>query len=135
MYSPWHGACFQVCSGDIEDAPAPDALHTFKTEIRDGKIFVTAEPKYTTKDGKSRPPTLTRPSAAAASEPAVVIVGGGSGGLFTVESLREVSACNEFRNLYSINDMAVLQHGYQGSITLLSKEEHAPIDRYDILDT
>ncbi|CAE6416459.1 unnamed protein product [Rhizoctonia solani] len=107
---PWHGACFQVCSGDIEDAPAPDALHSFKTEIKDGKIVVTANPEHTTKEGKSRPPKLASASASASSnEPGVVIIGGGSGGLFTVESLRE--------------------NGYQGSITLISKEEYAPIDR------
>ncbi|KAH7339741.1 flavoprotein [Rhizoctonia solani] len=105
---PWHGACFQVCSGDIEDAPAPDALHAFKAEIKDGKIVVTANPEHTTKDGKSRPPKLASINASS-NEPGVVIVGGGSGGLFTVESLRE--------------------HGYQGPITLISKEEYAPIDR------
>jgi hypothetical protein len=79
-----------VCSGDIEDAPAPDALHSFKADIKDGKIIVTADPKDTTKESKSRPPKLTGLNAASASEPGVVIIGGGSGGLFTVESLREV---------------------------------------------
>ncbi|QRW08078.1 apoptosis-inducing factor 1 [Ceratobasidium sp. AG-Ba] len=107
---PWHGACFNVCTGDIEDAPAPDALHSFKAEIQDGKIVVTADPEKTTKEKKSRPPKLQATGAqTSSSEPGVVVVGGGSGGLFTVESLRE--------------------HGYNGSITLLSKEEYAPIDR------
>ncbi|CAE7206097.1 unnamed protein product [Rhizoctonia solani] len=105
---PWHGACFQVCSGDIEDAPAPDALHSFKAEVKDGKIVVTANPEHTTKEGKSRPPKLASVNASS-NEPGVVIIGGGSGGLFTVESLRE--------------------NGYQGSITLISKEDYAPIDR------
>ncbi|CCO29026.1 Apoptosis-inducing factor 3 [Rhizoctonia solani AG-1 IB] len=86
---PWHGACFQVCSGDIEDAPAPDALHSFKAEIKDGKIVVTANPEHTTKEGKSRAPKLASFNATS-NEPGVVIVGGGSGGLFTVESLREL---------------------------------------------
>ncbi|CAE6511221.1 unnamed protein product [Rhizoctonia solani] len=106
---PWHGACFKICSGDIEDAPAPDALHAFKVEIKDGKIVVTANPEHTTKNGMSRLPELASVSARS-NEPGVVIVGGGSGGLFTVESLRE--------------------NGYQGSITLISKEDYAPIDRH-----
>ncbi|KAF8608560.1 FAD/NAD(P)-binding domain-containing protein [Ceratobasidium sp. AG-I] len=106
---PWHGACFNVCTGDIEDAPAPDALYSFKAEVKDGKIVVTADPSKTTKKDMSRAPKLAEAHASAASEPGVVIVGGGSGGLFTVESLRE--------------------NGYQGSITLLSKEDYAPIDR------
>ncbi|KAG9088725.1 hypothetical protein FRC06_001902 [Ceratobasidium sp. 370] len=95
-------------SGDIEDAPAPNALHAFKAEIQDGKIVVTADPEKTTKKNISRDPKLATVQALA-SEPGVVVVGGGSGGLFTIESLRE--------------------HGYTGPITLLSKEEYAPIDR------
>ncbi|KAF8756955.1 Rieske [2Fe-2S] domain [Rhizoctonia solani] len=109
---PWHGACFQVCSGDIEDAPAPDALHSFKAEIKDGKIVVTANPEHTTKEGKSRAPKLASVSANF-NEPGVVIVGGGSGGLFTVERF----------------DRSYGQNGYQGSIALISKEDYAPIDR------
>ncbi|ELU42680.1 flavoprotein [Rhizoctonia solani AG-1 IA] len=105
---PWHGACFQVCSGDIEDAPAPDALHSFKAEIKDGKIVVTANPEHTTKEGKSRAPKLASVSANS-NEPGVVIVGGGSGGLFTVESLREVQYCYFF--------------------LLASEQDYAPIDR------
>ncbi|KAG8746964.1 hypothetical protein FRC10_002763 [Ceratobasidium sp. 414] len=108
LCSPWHGACFNICTGDIEDAPAPNALHAFKAEVQDGKIVVTADPEKTTKKNISRDPKLAA-ARAVASEPGVVVVGGGSGGLFAIESLRE--------------------HGYTGSITLLSKEEYAPIDR------
>jgi len=107
---PWHGACFNVCTGDIEDAPAPDALYSFKAEVKDGKIVVTANPEQTTKKNMSRPPKLATATAQVSdAEPGVVVVGGGSGGLFTIESLRE--------------------NGYKGPITLLSKEEYAPIDR------
>ncbi|KAG8756174.1 hypothetical protein FRC12_010665 [Ceratobasidium sp. 428] len=106
---PWHGACFNACTGDIEDAPAPDALHAFKAEIQDGKIVVTADPEKTTKKNMSRDPKVVNQAVGSDSEPGVVVVGGGSGGLFTIESLRE--------------------NGYTGSITLLSKEEYAPIDR------
>lgn len=55
---PWHGACFNVCNGDIEDAPAPMALHSFKASIQDGKIIVTADPELAKKENKSRPPRL-----------------------------------------------------------------------------
>ena len=27
---PWHGACFNAKTGDIEDAPAPNHLQSFK---------------------------------------------------------------------------------------------------------
>ena len=39
---PWHGACFNVTSGDIEDAPALDHLVKHTVKIEGDKIFVTA---------------------------------------------------------------------------------------------
>ncbi|KAI0324656.1 hypothetical protein GY45DRAFT_1262449 [Cubamyces sp. BRFM 1775] len=108
---PWHGACFNVCTGDIEDAPAPTALHSFKAEIVNGKINVTADPANTTSANKSRQPKLlaTGSSVPVGQSKGVVIVGGGSGAFHCIESLRE--------------------HGYNGPITVLSKEHYAPIDR------
>ncbi|KIJ52598.1 hypothetical protein M422DRAFT_26172 [Sphaerobolus stellatus SS14] len=105
---PWHGACFNVCTGDIEDAPAPDALHSFKAQVVDGKIQVTADQSQTLKQNKSRFPTL-RTAEFLTEGPGVVIVGGGAGSLHVIESLRE--------------------NGYAKSITVLSKETYAPIDR------
>ncbi|KAF8968027.1 flavoprotein [Flammula alnicola] len=105
---PWHGACFNVCTGDIEDAPAPMALHSFQTEVKDGKIHVTANPASTLKNNMSRQAKLLA-TGVNSSGKGVVIVGGGSGAFHAVESLRE--------------------HGYPGPITILSKETYSPIDR------
>jgi NADPH-dependent 2,4-dienoyl-CoA reductase/sulfur reductase-like enzyme/nitrite reductase/ring-hydroxylating ferredoxin subunit len=105
---PWHGACFNVCTGDIEDAPAPMALHSFETQVKNGKILVTANTASTLKKNLSRQPKLLATGVSSAGK-GVVIVGGGSGAFNAVESLRE--------------------HGYQGPITILSKENHTPIDR------
>ncbi|KAH9953007.1 flavoprotein [Lactifluus volemus] len=105
---PWHGACFNVCTGDIEDAPAPAAIHSFKTHNTGGKIYVTADPANTTKERFSRPPMLLA-SGSEIGGAGVVIVGGGSGAFHATESLRE--------------------HGYKAPITILSQETHAPIDR------
>lgn len=105
---PWHGACFNVCTGDIEDAPAPAALHSFQTHIADGKIYVTADPANTAKEKKSRPPKLLS-SGSEAGGAGVVIVGGGSGAFHATESLRE--------------------HGFKAPITIISQETYAPIDR------
>jgi NADPH-dependent 2,4-dienoyl-CoA reductase/sulfur reductase-like enzyme len=101
-------ACFNVCTGDIEDAPAPSALHSFQTYISDGKIYVTADPAKTNKEKMSRPPMLLA-SGTELGGAGVVIVGGGSGAFHAVESLRE--------------------HGFKAPITMLSKEANAPIDR------
>ncbi|TRM64743.1 hypothetical protein BD626DRAFT_567619 [Schizophyllum amplum] len=105
---PWHGACFNVCTGDIEDAPAPTAIHSFRAEAKDGKIYVTADPSKTTKDEKERAPKLLS-SGTEGSGKGVVIIGGGSATYHAIESLRE--------------------HGYPHPITVLSKEPHMPIDR------
>lgn len=105
---PWHGACFNVCTGDIEDAPAPNALHSFKAHVDDGKIHVTANPIHTLQANKSRPPKLLSSGTEAVGRD-LVIVGGGSGAFHAVESLRE--------------------HGYKHPITIISKETYAPIDR------
>ncbi|KAI6039787.1 hypothetical protein EDC04DRAFT_1612968 [Pisolithus marmoratus] len=122
---PWHGACFNVCTGDIgkanisgdhrfsyriisEDAPAPSALYSFKTHVADGKVFVTADVTRTLKANASRPPKLLSTGTVPVSK-GVVIIGGGAGAFHAIESLRE--------------------HGYSGNITVLSKEMYAPIDR------
>ncbi|KIK62519.1 hypothetical protein GYMLUDRAFT_41980 [Collybiopsis luxurians FD-317 M1] len=105
---PWHGACFNLCSGDIEDAPAPSPIHSFKAHIANGKIHVTANPDFTLKEKKSRPPKLSTAGFDAVGKGAVII-GGGSGAFNAVESLRE--------------------HGYKFPITIVSKETYAPIDR------
>lgn len=108
---PWHGACFNVCSGDIEDAPAPAALHKFTTEVKNGKILVTADPEKTLSKNKSRSPTQPGLTTAGAtpSDAGVVIVGGGAGAIATLVGLRESQ--------------------YTGAVTILSAEPHAPIDR------
>ncbi|KAJ3862541.1 hypothetical protein EV359DRAFT_44991 [Lentinula novae-zelandiae] len=105
---PWHGACFNLCSGDIEDAPAPSPLHSFKAYVADGKIHVTANPEFTLKENMGRPPKLSTAGFDAVGK-GTVIIGGGSGAFQAVESLRE--------------------HGYKFPITVISKEPHAPIDR------
>ncbi|KAF8842076.1 FAD/NAD(P)-binding domain-containing protein [Paxillus ammoniavirescens] len=105
---PWHGACFNVCTGDIEDAPAPAAIHSFKTRVKDGKVYVTADPSQTLKSNMTRTPTLLTADIPSTGK-GLVIVGGGGGTFHAIDSLRE--------------------HGYTGNITVLSKEMHAPIDR------
>ncbi|KAF9266592.1 hypothetical protein L218DRAFT_922270 [Marasmius fiardii PR-910] len=105
---PWHGACFDICTGDIEDAPAPSAIHSFQAHVKDGKIHVTANPEATLKENMARSPKLSTAGFDSVGK-GTVIIGGGSGAFQAVESLRE--------------------HGYKFPITVVSKEPHAPIDR------
>jgi len=84
------------------------ALHSFGTQVKDGKILVTANVPNTLRNNLSRQPKLLA-TGANSSGKGVIIVGGGSGAFNAVESLRE--------------------HGFAGSITIVSKENHTPIDR------
>jgi len=111
---PWHSACFDVKTGDIEDGPGRDAIHCFRAVLSEdkAKITVTAPIEKTKKSNKERMPFLRskyNASEAASAGKGVVIVGGGAGGLSVAEALRE--------------------YGYAGPVTLFSKENNAPIDR------
>ena len=100
-------ACFNAKTGDIEDAPALNALPVFKTVERDGAVYITGDPEAI-KSG-SRKPTFKSSTAGASQPDKVVVVGGGSGALGVTEGLRE--------------------GGFTGQITIVTNEGYLPIDR------
>lgn len=101
---PWHGACFNTTTGDVEDAPAPDPLGVFSVSEKDGGIYVKGEESHI-KNGKRGLDVKVN----AADAQKVVIVGGGSGTFGAFERLRTL--------------------GYKGAITILTGEDSGPIDR------
>ncbi|KAL1888063.1 Apoptosis-inducing factor 1 [Sporothrix stenoceras] len=103
---PWHGACFNAKTGDVEDAPALDYLPTFKVVERDGGVYITGE-KEVIKAGRRKP--KFKCTVAKEETNKVVVVGGGSGAIGAVEALRE--------------------KGFSGSITVITNEGYLPIDR------
>lgn len=96
---PWHHACFSLRTGAALRPPALNGLARWRTEQRDGQVFVRellpAEP----------PSTLTAPDL----PHAVVIIGGGAAGNAAAETLR--------------------REGYDGTVTLLSADAAPPYDR------
>lgn len=113
MRCGWHSACFNLCTGDIEDAPGLDSLHKFEAREENGKILVTANmadvlSKYGRSPLKSDKRAIA-PADPKVSDETVVLVGGGAGGHHTMESLRE--------------------HGFKGKIIMISKETAPPFDR------
>ncbi|KAI5860794.1 hypothetical protein GGS23DRAFT_606578 [Durotheca rogersii] len=104
---PWHGACFNVQTGDVEDAPALDALQVFKVVEKDGSVYVEGE-EGAIKSGR-RKPNFKCSASSRPLENRVVVVGGGSGAIGAIEGLREKR--------------------FTGPITMISKEGYLPIDR------
>ncbi len=96
---PWHHACFDLRTGEAIRAPAFNQLSCWKVERHDGKVFVRE------KREAQQPDVITSEGA----PEKIVIVGGGAAGFATAEMLR--------------------RRGFAGSLTMLSREANAPIDR------
>lgn len=101
---PWHGACFNLKQGDLEDSPGIDHLEHFDVKIKGDEIFVSVP--LTSSSGKRRPDFACKK---AISSKTVVVVGGGAAGYTAVETLRK--------------------EGFDGRVVLISSEEFLPYDR------
>ncbi|KAJ5869218.1 hypothetical protein N7455_004159 [Penicillium solitum] len=102
---PWHGACYNVTTGDVEDAPAPNALNKFEIFEKEDGVYILAK-EEDVKAGQRNP--VVKCSVSEPKEK-VVVVGGGSGTLGLIQALRELK--------------------YPGSITIISQEPDLIIDR------
>ncbi|KAL4991772.1 hypothetical protein BDW68DRAFT_184680 [Aspergillus falconensis] len=101
---PWHGACFNVKSGDIEDAPAPAALITFELLEKGGAVYIRGE-ESAIKSGQR----ISEHKCSSSGPGGLVIIGGGSGTLGVILAIREL--------------------GYNGAITMITREPSLIIDR------
>lgn len=101
---PWHGACFNVSTGDVEDAPALDPISKYEVFEKDGAVYVKTDED--TLKANRRHLNL---KCSSVSDDKVLVIGGGSGTLGAIEGLRG--------------------GGYNGKITVISKEGYQPIDR------
>ncbi|XP_017345668.1 apoptosis inducing factor mitochondria associated 4 [Ictalurus punctatus] len=100
---PWHGACFNTKTGDIEEFPGLDSLPTYKVKVENGKVHVTRNKKTLTKRVKEmscRVPGVCH---------TILLIGGGPASLQCAETLR--------------------QNDYQGRIIMVTKDEQLPLDK------
>ncbi|XP_073948473.1 apoptosis-inducing factor 3 isoform X2 [Choristoneura fumiferana] len=105
----WHGACFNIKTGDIEDFPGFDSLPCYKVTVTEkGEVKVRAK----ISDLKSNKRIKDMGSVSACDSSAVVIVGGGPSGATCAETLRS--------------------EGFRGRITLVAREKYLPYDRIKI---
>ncbi|CAH0713865.1 unnamed protein product, partial [Brenthis ino] len=106
---PWHGACFNLKTGDIEDFPGFDSLPCYQVTVtKKGEVKVRAK----ISDLKSNKRTKDMGMVSSCGDSAVVVVGGGPSGATCAETLRS--------------------EGFKGRITLIAKETYLPYDRIKV---
>lgn len=102
---PWHGACFNLASGDIEDFPGLDAIPCYQVKVEKGQVLVRA--KKSELEANKR--TLSMTKRDMNDNRTFAIIGGGPSGATCAETLRV--------------------KGFTGRIILISNEKTLPYDR------
>lgn len=102
---PWHGACFDVKTGDIEDFPGLDSLPCYKVEVTNGNVKIKADKKSLTSSKRVK----VMSKAETKNHKSVLIIGGGPASVACAETLR--------------------QEGFTGRISIATKEKYLPYDR------
>ncbi|MFZ0391181.1 MAG: FAD-dependent oxidoreductase [Calditrichia bacterium] len=101
---PWHHACFNARSGELEEPPALDALPHFEVTRKDDKIFVTLPQQIP----HSRTPKMAR-NDPGRDDRVFVVLGAGAAGNMAAQTLRE--------------------DGFNGKIIMITRENRLPYDR------
>uniref|UniRef100_A0A336MTC2 CSON004870 protein n=1 Tax=Culicoides sonorensis TaxID=179676 RepID=A0A336MTC2_CULSO len=105
---PWHGACFSLTTGDIEDFPGLDSLPCYQVQVENGDVKVRAKKKDLEANKRVKTMTLRDNK----DERTFVVVGAGPSGAVCAETLR--------------------QEGFSGRLVLIGKEPHLPYDRVKV---
>jgi NADPH-dependent 2,4-dienoyl-CoA reductase/sulfur reductase-like enzyme/nitrite reductase/ring-hydroxylating ferredoxin subunit len=103
---PWHGACFNIKSGDIEDFPGLDGIHSFKVKTEGEDIIVQAK-KSQLENFRQTMPMCGHDTNQ--DSRVFLIIGGGAAAQECAESLR--------------------QEGFKGRVVMATKEPCYPYDR------
>ncbi|KAI6076121.1 Apoptosis-inducing factor 3 isoform X2 [Aix galericulata] len=102
---PWHGACFNISTGDIEDFPGLDSLPRFQVKIEKEKVYIRASKQRRTKM-MAKCISLSNYNLSSTN---VLIIGAGAAGLVCAETLR--------------------QEGFSDRIVMCTMDRHLPYDR------
>jgi NADPH-dependent 2,4-dienoyl-CoA reductase/sulfur reductase-like enzyme/nitrite reductase/ring-hydroxylating ferredoxin subunit len=101
---PWHHACFNAATGDVEEPPALDSLPCYGVRA-EGESIIVSLPDETT---DRRTPAMTRRDSSADAR-TFVILGGGAAGYAAAQALRE--------------------DGFKGRVLMITREDRTPYDR------
>ncbi|XP_017060863.2 apoptosis-inducing factor 3 [Drosophila ficusphila] len=109
---PWHGACFNLETGDIENFPGLDSLPCHQVNVdAKGKVLVQVRRSDLQKNFRIK--KMARRSFK--DNRCFVVVGGGPSAAVCVESLR--------------------QESFTGRLILVCREKHLPYDRIEIMNS
>ena len=100
---PWHHACFDITTGDLQEPPALDALPRYEVKIEDDQVMVRVPDDASDR----RTPQMTKRDTK--DERLFIIAGGGAAGYTAAQTLRE--------------------DGFTGRLVLITRENHLPYDR------
>jgi len=100
---PWHHACFDITTGNLEEPPAFDSLPRFDVKIEHDEIFVLLPEVVPDR----RTPAMTKRDVL--DERTFVILGGGAAGYMAAQTLRE--------------------DGFAGRVVMITRESRLPYDR------
>ena len=103
LVCPWHHACFNITTGDLEEPPAFDSLPRFDVTIEKDEIFVHLPDDVPDR----RKPNMAKRDVL--DKRIFVILGGGAAGYMAAQTLREV--------------------GFVGRIVMITRENRMPYDR------
>jgi NADPH-dependent 2,4-dienoyl-CoA reductase/sulfur reductase-like enzyme/nitrite reductase/ring-hydroxylating ferredoxin subunit len=101
---PWHHACFNVTTGDLEEPPALDALPHYEVRVENENVIVRLPEDAPDR----RTPPMTKPDTAADAR-LFVVLGGGAAGYAAAQTLRE--------------------DGFKGRVLMVTREDRLPYDR------
>jgi NADPH-dependent 2,4-dienoyl-CoA reductase/sulfur reductase-like enzyme/nitrite reductase/ring-hydroxylating ferredoxin subunit len=101
---PWHHACFNATTGDLEEPPALDALPHYELKVENENVIVSLPDERADR----RTPAMAKRDASADAR-LFVILGGGAAGNTAAQTLRE--------------------DGFQGRVLMITREDRTPYDR------
>uniref|UniRef100_UPI0037E70CDB apoptosis-inducing factor 3 n=1 Tax=Semicossyphus pulcher TaxID=241346 RepID=UPI0037E70CDB len=102
---PWHGACFNVHTGDLEEFPGMDCLPCHKVKIQNSKVYVSVNKKTLRQEKRIKNMGGSVPGITHT----VLLLGGGAASLICAETLR--------------------QEEFGGRIIMATKDELLPYDK------
>ncbi|XP_005452714.1 apoptosis-inducing factor 3 [Oreochromis niloticus] len=102
---PWHGSCFNVHTGDLEEYPGIDCLPCHKVHIQNSKVYVSINKKTLRQEKRIKRMGTAVPGVTHT----VLLLGGGAASLICAETLR--------------------QENFGGRIIMVTREDLLPYDK------